>query len=110
MATSKNITSLLNGQYNAQNYYLTVNAIAEQLSALSSAVEDALLNTPPTPTEGYTYIVGTSPTGDWVSQNNKIAHYYNGSWHFYIPFRGAILYSINDSNWYLYNGTNWIVV
>lgn len=107
MTTSKGIVSLLTGQYNAQNYYLTVNEIAEQLSALSSAVEHHNLNTPPTPVEGSTYIIGTSPTDEWTNYPKYLTHFYNGSWHFYPPFRGMILYSLNDNNWHYYNGTTW---
>lgn len=109
MATSKGIVSLLTGQYNAQNYHYTVNAIAEHLSALCSAVENHGLNTPPAGVGGSTYIIGTSPTGDWEGYANYVAHYYNDSWHFYYPFRGMILYSLSDSNWHIYNGSSWVL-
>lgn len=108
MPTSRGVVSLLTGQYNAQNYHYTVNAIAEQLSVMCSAVENHAQNTPPTPVEAASYIIGTSPTGDWSTLSNQVAHYYNGSWHYYFPFRGMILYSLATNSWYYYNGSAWV--
>jgi hypothetical protein len=108
MATSRGVVSLLTGQYNAQNYHYTVNEGFEQLSVMCSAVENHAQNTP-IAVEAVSYIVGTSPTGDWVGHNNQVAHYYNGSWHYYTPFRGMILYSLADNQWHYYNGSTWLV-
>jgi len=33
--------------------------------------------------EGDRYIVGTTPTGDWAGQANKLARYLDAGWHFY---------------------------
>lgn len=109
MTTSKGIVSLLTGQYNAQNYHYTVNAIAEQLSALCSAVENHEQNVTPSGVEGITYIVGNSPTGVFTDYPKYLAHFYNDSWHFYSPFKGMILYSMSNNNWYYYNGSSWVV-
>jgi len=107
MATSKGITTFLSGQVNVTNFHYTINEITEHLSALSSAVENYDVNTPPTGVEGATYIIGGSPTGDWAGQAKNMAHFYNSSWHFYPAFRGMLLFSITGSVWRLYDGSNW---
>lgn len=41
-------------------------------------------NTPPgSPTAGSRYIVGTSPTGAWAGQANKLARWLDGMWSFF---------------------------
>ena len=68
-----------------------------------------IINTPPvSPNVGDLYLVGTSPTGDFVSQNNKIAQYLTGGWRFYTPFKwmDAIIENLNER--YSFDGTNWV--
>ncbi|MAD98938.1 MAG: hypothetical protein CMB99_16550 [Flavobacteriaceae bacterium] len=40
------------------------------------------VNTPPTGSDGDTYVIGAAPTGAWSGQANKIATYYNDAWLF----------------------------
>lgn len=41
-------------------------------------------NTPPGgPADGARYIVGTSPTGAWAGQANKLARWLDGAWSFF---------------------------
>ena len=60
------------------------------------------------PNVGDLYLVGTSPTGDFASQNNKIAQYLTGGWRFYTPFKwmDAIIENLNER--YSFDGTNWV--
>lgn len=62
---------------------VTVNEAIILLQALLYGVKSLGDNTPPgSPTEGDSYVVGTSPTGAWAGKINKIAVYYGGSWRF----------------------------
>lgn len=66
------------------------------------------LNTPPgAPTFEDAYIIGTSPTGDWVGQNNDLAVYNGSSWVFYDTVEGNFVYDSNTSQQQLFNGTTW---
>lgn len=58
-------------------------------------------NTPPgSPVTGATYTVGTSPTGAWAGQSNKIAQWNGSSWDFTTPTQGDYYY--NQSNGYTF--------
>lgn len=61
-------------------------------------------NTPPTGVEGNRYIVGTSPTGAWSGQANKLARFLDGAWHFY-----SARYALNvaDGLWYVRSASTW---
>lgn len=61
-------------------------------------------NTPPTGVEGNRYIVGTSPTGAWSGQANKLARFLDGAWHFY-----SARYALNvaDGLWYVRSSSTW---
>lgn len=54
---------------------------------LQLAVIDLLLDAPPgSPAEGDRYIVGTTPSGDWVGHANEMARWDGLVWQFYQPF------------------------
>jgi hypothetical protein len=64
-------------------------------NCLSSVVLD-VTNTPPgSPAQGDTYIAGTSPTGAWAGQANKLALYTGSGWAFLTP-RSNMLAYVND--------------
>ncbi len=60
------------------------------------------------PTEGDLIIVGTSPTGVFVGQDNNIAQYLTGGWIFYTPFKwmDAVVESLDSRM--AYDGSSWI--
>jgi Protein of unknown function (DUF2793) len=46
-------------------------------------------NTPPSsPSDGDSYLIGSSPTGAWVGHATHVAHRINGAWRFMLPFGG----------------------
>lgn len=62
---------------------ITHNEALYLLQALLNGVIDKGRNTPPgSPTEGDSYILGSSPTGDWSGRANCIAIRTNGGWRF----------------------------
>lgn len=70
-------------------------AILRLENCISSVVLD-VTNTPaPTPAQGDTYIAGTSPTGVWTGQANKLALYTGNGWVFLTP-RSNMLTYVND--------------
>lgn len=70
-------------------YEQVVNGITRLRKVIS------ILNTPPTsPSEGDRYIVGSTPTGEWGSDNavHKIATYTKGDWVYTAPDEGMVVY------------------
>lgn len=75
---------------------------------MDSAVIDATLTTPPgSPTDGDAYIVPASATGDWASQDDKIAIYETSAWVFYAPAEGYFLRDQTNDTTYQYDGSAW---
>lgn len=63
---------------------------------------------PGSPNVGDLYIVGTSPTGAFASQNNNLAQYLTGGWVFYTPFKwmDAVVESLDSR--ITFNGSAWV--
>lgn len=62
----------------------------------------SILSSPPiSPLKGDRYIVGNSPTNEWINQADKIAEYDNG-WEFTNPFPGMITFISLKNKLYKY--------
>jgi hypothetical protein len=72
----------------------------------------SISNDPPgAPINGDRYIVGDTPTGDWIGESNNIAVYLTiGSpgWTFYAPKEGWRAFNIAADDWIRFNGTAWV--
>lgn len=66
-------------------------------------------NTPPgSPATGARYIVGTSPTGAWAGQANKLARWLDGTWSF---FDAAMVVNLADDKLYIrVTAGTWVAV
>lgn len=91
--------------------YITINETFRQLEAiLVGGVIDKDLSAPPaSPAAGSVYIVGAAPTGVWEGRANNLAHYYNASWHFYIPTADWRVWVSDESMEYRYSGAAWVI-
>jgi len=88
---------------------VTHNDSLNRLDAFVTPVVADLTDTPPgSPAAGDLVIVGTSPTGVFVGQNNNIAQYLTGGWIFYTPFKwmDAVVESLDSRM--AYDGSGWI--
>lgn len=88
---------------------VTHNQGLDRLDAFVTPVVADIANAPPgSPTVGDLYIVGTSPTGDFASQANKLAQYLTGGWVFYTPFKwmDAVVESLDSRM--AWNGSEWM--
>lgn len=57
--------------------------------AVSAAVDDVLVDEPPTdPAVGSCYIVGSDPEGAWAGHAHAFAGYTEGGWRFIAPIEG----------------------
>lgn len=66
------------------------------------------VNTPAVgPAFGDAYIIGTSPTGDWVGQNNDLTVFNGSSWVFYDTLEGNFVFDATSSQQQIFNGTTW---
>lgn len=71
-------------------------------------VLDRDLATPPgSPSEGDAYIVATSGTGDWASQDGNIAYYTGSAWKFVTPAEGFVLRVTDENVRIEYDGASW---
>jgi hypothetical protein len=89
--------------------HVPINSSLRRLDAAVNLSVIAIQNAPPedgspivTPTDGDRYIVGTSPSGDWVGHANDIAAYIGTDWEFLSPQRGWLAYNRDDGDLYLY--------
>lgn len=108
MANTTNLVIPLVASNQAQKEVTVNTAIATIDAILNTGAIDRGLNTPPSsPADADLYIVGSSPTGVWTTQANKIA-YYQTSWKFITPNEGMTLWVMDEDKNYTYNGTAWM--
>jgi hypothetical protein len=90
--------------------HVTHNEALLQLDALGCArVLDRDLTAPPSsPTDGDTYLIKATATGDWTGQDGRIAFAVDGSWRFYAPYAGLIVYVADETKLIVFDGTNWV--
>jgi len=84
----------------------------EALLRLDALVQLAILafgqNAPPlSPVAGNRYIVGSTPSGDFVGQAGSLASFDGLSWRFNLPKAGWIVFNAADGLVYVFDGTNW---
>lgn len=72
------------------------------------AVIDIQNDPPVGPTTGDRYIVGTSPSGDWVGHGKDVTEYNGATWDFTTPSTGNAVWVDNLSSGYNYNGSSWV--
>lgn len=66
-------------------------------------------DTPPgSPSAGDCYIVGGSPTDDFVGHENEIACYTANGWIFAAPFKWLDVVNEDDDTRYAYDGSAWV--
>ncbi|MFC7541025.1 DUF2793 domain-containing protein [Siccirubricoccus deserti] len=78
---------------------------------LQATVQQVGLNTPPaSPAEGQMWLVGTSPTGAWAGQANRLAQRIGGAWAFYAPFLGLQVFDAATLTQWGWHGSGWALV
>jgi len=79
-------------------------------TVISKLVQSMTLNSPPSHIAGASYIIGTSPTGDWAGHAGKYAYSDGVSWHISSPFTGQTVRDGATEKTYRYNGTSFVHV
>lgn len=80
--------------------------ILDALVMLSVADRD--LSAPPaSPAEGDRYIVKAPGSGAFAGKDNRIAHYADGAWFFYVASRGWLCYVADESALLSWDGSAW---
>lgn len=75
------------------------------LNVTTKAAVIDIVNTPPVDAqEGNRFIVGETPTGEFIGNNGKVAMYSNGSWYFLDSAPGDIIYVVAKDKKYTYSG------
>ncbi len=71
----------------------------------------AIADTPPaSPSIGQYYIVGATPTGDFVSHENEVAWWDGATWVFGVPQTSETHLVEDQQSTYTWNGTDWVKV
>jgi hypothetical protein len=83
-----------------------------RLDALVQPVAQQVgLNTPPgSPADGQCWIVGSTPTGAWAGQANKLAQRIGGAWAFHTPFVGLVVFDAATLAQRVWNGGIWALL
>jgi hypothetical protein len=87
-------------------------AALNRLDALVQPVAQQVgLNTPPgSPADGQCWIVGSTPTGAWAGQANKLAQRIGGAWAFHTPFVGLVVFDAATLAQRVWNGGIWALL
>jgi hypothetical protein len=89
----------------------TVNEIARTIEQGAGyfIVKDKDTLTPPgSPTAGDAYIIAGTGTGEWASQDQKIAFRFNSTaWNFITPIEGTLAWVQDEDEFYRYSGSAW---
>jgi hypothetical protein len=74
-------------------------------------VQQVGLNTPPgSPSDGQMCVVGSSPTGTWSGQANRLAQRIGGTWVYHAPFAGLVVFDATTLAQWGWNGSAWTLV
>ncbi len=88
---------------------VTHNEGLDRLDAFVTPVVADIANAAPgSPSVGDLYIVGSSPTGDFAGQANKLAQYQSGGWVFYTPFKWMDAFVESTDSRMAYDGSGWV--
>lgn len=87
------------------------NLLALDLLSFLAVASTDLSAPPTTPVDGDRYVVAATPaaTGAWVGKEKNVACYYGAAWHFFVPRRGWVAFSIADGVDHRFDGTIWAV-
>jgi hypothetical protein len=78
---------------------------------LQPVVQQVGLNTPPgSPADGQCWIVGSTPTGAWAGQENKLAQRIGGAWAFHTPFVGLVVFDAATLAQRVWSGIAWTLL
>lgn len=74
------------------------------------AVLDKDILTPPgSPTLGDRYLIRGTGAGGWAGKDNQIATWDGSAWEYVTPTGGKIVWVADESVFYLYKGSSWIL-
>ncbi|HWD29282.1 MAG TPA: DUF2793 domain-containing protein [Rhizomicrobium sp.] len=89
--------------------HVTHNEALLQLDALLFArfLDRDLTAPPSSPTDGDTYLIHATATGDWLGKDGQIAFAVDGAWRFYAPFTGLAAYVVDEGVLLVFTGSAW---
>jgi len=88
--------------------HVTHNEAIRGLDALVQLTVSGIFDAPPdTPIEGQRLIIGSDPSGEFVSHAGNIAAFQDGAWAFFKPLSGWHAYNQAIGSNVVFDGTNW---
>jgi hypothetical protein len=106
------LTGLVDGQTlafdSATNLWKNVSQSSPSQTELAPVIN--VLNSPPVANDGDRYRIGTTPSGVWSGQANKLAEYDSttSSWTFETPVADNLVFQSATATTFRFNGTAWV--
>lgn len=103
---------LVNGFADGENGWgpsYNANVLAVDVLFFLTVLDTALSAPPVSPAAGDRYVIPATPaaTQAWLGRENHVACFYAGVWHFYVPRRGWVAFSLADNADHRFDGTTW---
>src|SRR4051812_20385096 len=95
---------------NAAQREVVHNSAVRALDALVqlAALDRDLAAPPSSPSDGQRWIVAASPTAAWAGHASHVAAWQDGSWRFYVPRLGWLVYVIDEGKLVAWSGSAWV--
>ena len=90
--------------------HITHNEALRMIDALLNVAftQTGLMVPPSEPLDpGVRYLVGPSATGEWAGRDQNIAAWQDGSWVFYAPQPGWVVYALDSQRLLAFDGAQW---
>lgn len=107
--TAPNLGLTFGWNLGESGWNMGMDANMKKLDAVVNCAVLNIANSPASTADGVRYVVGTSPTGDFSGQANRLAVRIEGAWEFYAPGVGWAVYNIANGRTYRYTESGWIV-
>jgi hypothetical protein len=100
------LPTLIPGQ--AQKEFFHNEALQLLDCIVAAAIEEPARNDPPlSPSAGQTYLIGTSPTGEWTDYPDHLAAFGAGGWRFVVPVVGLRVIEKSSGTVAAYGAAGW---
>lgn len=77
------------------------------MSMYASILEPPRNSAPTGPADGDSYLVGTSPSGEWAGRDDQLACFTQGGWRYLEPVVGMRVHNASSGLDWQFDGTSW---
>lgn len=94
---------------NQAHKHVTMNTALQLIDVVVQLVLSGLglSSPPPSPSDGASFGLSSSPSGIWQGHGLAVATYIDGTWHFSTPQTGWRAWNLEDESLYVFGGQGW---